>query len=263
MYDVTITDTLASSLVYVSATDIGPDGFAITDNTVLPGNVNLVIPQILAGQQAIIELRTRVDNTVNANAGNTFVNTATYTFANTPAGVPILGGSDTTASTLTIVEPVLAVAKSVANTTKPGLPPDAGDILRYTVTLTASGGAAPGDQYSNAYDVSLDDSLSLGLLYIDGTETVTPGSTIDLPVKVGDGITTPQSLSWSLAQQTVSRLISRLIDRGALRQGERISSGKRGQLSTSIEIVPEFAYSFGVAIFLDALAVTVMDFPAP
>ena len=62
------------------------------------------------------------------------------------------------------------------------------------------------------------------------------------------------------SQQTVSRLIARLIDRGALRQGERISSGKRGQLSTSIEIVPEFAYSFGVAIFLDALAVTVMDF---
>mgnify|MGYP001552148158 CR=1 FL=1 len=62
------------------------------------------------------------------------------------------------------------------------------------------------------------------------------------------------------SQQTVSRLISRLIDRGALRQGERVSSGKRGQVSTAIEIVPEFAYSFGVAIFLDALAVTVMDF---
>ena len=26
------------------------------------------------------------------------------------------------------------------------------------------------------------------------------GNTINLPVKVGDGITTPQSLSWSLAQ---------------------------------------------------------------
>lgn len=62
------------------------------------------------------------------------------------------------------------------------------------------------------------------------------------------------------SQQTVSRLIAGLIERGALRQGERVSSGKRGQLSTSIEIVPEFAYSFGVAIFLDALAVTVMDF---
>ncbi len=62
------------------------------------------------------------------------------------------------------------------------------------------------------------------------------------------------------SQQTVSRLISRLIERGALRQGERISSGKRGQVSTSIEIVPEYAYSFGVAILWDALAVTVMDF---
>lgn len=62
------------------------------------------------------------------------------------------------------------------------------------------------------------------------------------------------------SQQTVSRLISRLIERGALRQGDRVSSGKRGQISTSIEIVPEYAYSFGVAIFLDALAVTVMDF---
>lgn len=62
------------------------------------------------------------------------------------------------------------------------------------------------------------------------------------------------------SQQTVSRLISRLIERGSLRQGERVSSGKRGQVSTSIEIVPDYAYSFGVAILWDALAVTVMDF---
>ncbi len=62
------------------------------------------------------------------------------------------------------------------------------------------------------------------------------------------------------SQQTVSRLISRLIERGALRQGERVSSGKRGQVSTSVEVVPEYAYSFGVALFLDALAVCVMDF---
>lgn len=62
------------------------------------------------------------------------------------------------------------------------------------------------------------------------------------------------------SQQTVSRLIAGLIERGSLRQGERISSGKRGQLSTSIEIVPDYAYSFGVAILWDALAVSVMDF---
>ena len=62
------------------------------------------------------------------------------------------------------------------------------------------------------------------------------------------------------SQQTVSRLIVRLIERGSLQQGKRISSGKRGQLSTSIEVAPDYAYSFGVAILWDALAVTVMDF---
>ena len=62
------------------------------------------------------------------------------------------------------------------------------------------------------------------------------------------------------SQQTVSRLIASLIDRGSLRQGDRVSSGKRGQLSISVEIVPDFAYSFGVAILWDALAVTLMDF---
>lgn len=62
------------------------------------------------------------------------------------------------------------------------------------------------------------------------------------------------------SQQTVSRLIARLIERGSLRQGSRVSSGKRGQLSISVDIVPEYAYSFGVAILWDALAVTLMDF---
>jgi len=62
------------------------------------------------------------------------------------------------------------------------------------------------------------------------------------------------------SQQTVSRLISRLIKRGSLRQGERVSSGKRGQLSVNVEIVPEYAYSFGVSIMTDAIAVALMDF---
>ena len=62
------------------------------------------------------------------------------------------------------------------------------------------------------------------------------------------------------SQQTVSRLITRLVERGSLRQGERVSSGKRGQSSINVEIVPEYAYAFGVAILWDALAVTLMDF---
>lgn len=62
------------------------------------------------------------------------------------------------------------------------------------------------------------------------------------------------------SQQTVSRLLGRLIQRGSLRQGERVSSGKRGQLSVKVEIVPDYAYSFGVAMLWDALAVALMDF---
>lgn len=62
------------------------------------------------------------------------------------------------------------------------------------------------------------------------------------------------------SQQTVSRLLTRLVSRGVLRQGERVSSGKRGQLSVNVGIVPDYAYSFGVAVLWDAVAVTLMDF---
>ncbi len=62
------------------------------------------------------------------------------------------------------------------------------------------------------------------------------------------------------SQQTVSRLLSRLIERGSLRQGDRVSSGKRGQSSVNVQIVPDYAYTFGLGILWDALAVTLMDF---
>ena len=62
------------------------------------------------------------------------------------------------------------------------------------------------------------------------------------------------------SQQTVSRLLSRLVERGMLRPGERVSSGKRGQLSVKMEIVPDYAFSFGIAILWDAVAVTLMNF---
>ena len=62
------------------------------------------------------------------------------------------------------------------------------------------------------------------------------------------------------SQQTVSRLLSRLIKRGSLQQGERVSSGKRGKISVNVEIVPEYAYSFGISILTDAVAIALMDF---
>lgn len=77
----------------------------------------------------------------------------------------------------------------------------------------------------------------------------------------GGGMTQPViAQRTGLAQQSVSRLVNTLIDRGALYEGERKSDGRRGQPSMSVEIAPDFAYTFGVAMMTDALSVALMDF---
>lgn len=194
LYDVNITDALDTSLIYLSATDTSGNAFTVTDTSVLPGQVNLNIDQIPAGQQAIIEVRTRVGNTALANAGNVFTNTASYTFADTSGGVQIAGGSASTVTSITITEPLLAMAKSVVNVSNPAQPPTAGNILRYTLTLTASAGV----NFSDVFDASIEDSLSPGLAYSGNPVVTGAGNTITAPVIVGDGIVTGQNLSWSL-----------------------------------------------------------------
>jgi fimbrial isopeptide formation D2 family protein len=97
--------------------------------------------------------------------------------------------------TVTVVEPsIAAVTKSVNPATA-----TAGDIVRYSVTLTA--GADPAA--SDVFDVTVSDELDLGLAY-DGNPAVTVGSgvgadnTIGAPVVSGDGINQAQTLLWSL-----------------------------------------------------------------
>lgn len=63
-----------------------------------------------------------------------------------------------------------------------------------------------------------------------------------------------------LSQQTVSRLVNELVDRGALILGHRQASGRRGQPSMSISVNPDYAYSLGVALMTDAMSVLLMDF---
>jgi uncharacterized repeat protein (TIGR01451 family)/fimbrial isopeptide formation D2 family protein len=202
LYDVVISDTLHPSLEYVSATEVSGTGLVVTNNTVAPGNVSLAIPQIPAGQQAVIELRARVANNASANAGISFGNTAGYNYAISAGGSVIVGGSATTATSLTIVEPQLAINKNVVNLSNAGNPPLAGDILRYTLALTAVG-TGPGDNFTDVFDVRIDDSLSLGLAYQAGTATVNgAGNTITDPGVSGDGTATAQTLVWSLAAAT-------------------------------------------------------------
>lgn len=199
-HDITITDTLDSRLEYIDATVSG--GFTLIDSSVAPTNVNLRIDTIPGSQGATIQLRARVVNSAGVNAGDSFTNTLQYTYADTAGGVTINGGAATTPAPLRIIEPVLALGKAAANVTNPGNPPIAGDVLRYSLTFTATGGVG-NDNYSDAFDVSIVDTLSLGMVYQSGTQIVNgAGNTITDPTVVGNGTTTAQTLSWNLADAT-------------------------------------------------------------
>lgn len=75
------------------------------------------------------------------------------------------------------------------------------------------------------------------------------------------GTTQPEiAQNCGLSQQTVSRLVIELVERGALALGSRKVSGRRGQPSVAIAIAPDYAYSLGVALMTDAISVLLMDF---
>lgn len=63
-----------------------------------------------------------------------------------------------------------------------------------------------------------------------------------------------------IPQQTVSRMVKSLLERGVLCQTDRISSTSRGNPSFDLEANPSFAYSFGLSILLDAIGIALMDF---
>lgn len=62
-----------------------------------------------------------------------------------------------------------------------------------------------------------------------------------------------------VAQPTVSRLVSGLLDQGLIASGQKESHG-RGQPSQRLNICADYAYVMGIALFADALSVTLMDF---
>jgi uncharacterized repeat protein (TIGR01451 family)/fimbrial isopeptide formation D2 family protein len=193
--NVVVNDTLHGALGYVSATAT-LNGAPLSITPTLSGqSLTWALGTIAAGQQAVITLTTRVDNNPVANAGTSITNTAFYTCTDFTDGSATSG----TSSPLTLVEPAVAVTKTAANVTQPGTAPKAGDILRYTLTLTA----ASGTSFSGAFDAGLVDSLSLGLAYQAGTSSINgTGNTIINPTVLGDGNTTPQTLAWDLASST-------------------------------------------------------------
>ena len=197
LYNVNLLDTLPVNLTYqaLSATVIGGGyGGTISDITSSGNQVNITFgSEIAAGTQAIIRFNARVNNDLNTNILTApFGNTATYNFTSTPVpGAPILGLPGSTAVDVTVVEPDLVLqSKTVANITKGGVvPPDAGDILRYTITINAANGI----RNSDAFDVDIVDQLSGGLEFcslVDG------GGCADPVVSNGSPISsTPTSIT--------------------------------------------------------------------
>jgi uncharacterized repeat protein (TIGR01451 family)/fimbrial isopeptide formation D2 family protein len=191
LYDVVVTDTLDANLEYLGFTQTG--GPAVTDNSVAPA-LGFGVAHIPAGQQAVFTVRARVRNVPGAQQGIAINNTASTTYANTPGGIPQPAQASETV-TLHVVEPHITNITKSANPTTPA----AGETVRYSVTLTASGSTYSSD----VFDVTVTDALGLGLVYA-GNPAVTVGggvsanNTIGAPVITGDGINQAQTLLWSL-----------------------------------------------------------------
>ncbi|HDP90208.1 MAG TPA: DUF11 domain-containing protein, partial [Thioalkalivibrio sp.] len=192
LYEVEITDVLDPNLEYVDATVSGVDP-TLVSNTSTASELQIAIAEIPAGEQAVIELRARVRNIETARQGLIIENIAAYTYTNLPGGVryPPLSSA---AVPIELFEPYIEqVVKTPSLTT-----PTGGETLRYSVTLTATGGINP-----DVFDVTLIDTLDLGLVYA-GNPAVTVGeagtvgadNSIGEPVITGDGIDTPQTLVW-------------------------------------------------------------------
>ena len=70
-----------------------------------------------------------------------------------------------------------------------------------------------------------------------------------------EGITQPAIVRGTgLSQQTVSRLVADLTERGALQPGAKIASGRRGQPSITVTLAADYACSLGVALMTDAMS---------
>ncbi len=180
--NIVVSDTLHNVLSYMSSTVALKNGGPLSVTPSQSGQtLTWNLGNIQAGQQIIITLHARVANNTTAQAGVSLTNTASYTYNGIPAG-----STSGTSGQLTIVEPSVTAAKTVANVTQPGAAPGAGEILRYTVTLTAASGV----NYSSAYDLVITDTLSAGLQYVSGTSKINGGP-------LADPLISGQTLTWS------------------------------------------------------------------
>lgn len=63
-----------------------------------------------------------------------------------------------------------------------------------------------------------------------------------------------------IPQQTVSRVVKSLFDKDVFTQEHKSSDGSRGQPGYNLQCNPDFAYSVGIGILTDSIALAVMNF---
>jgi len=180
LYDVVVTDTLDANLDYLGFTQTS--GPAITDQSVAPG-LSFRVAQIPAGQQASSRCAPAFARPDRPAGRCDQQHGLLYIFQHlgrTRTARAVQWGRD-------------ALCRRAAHNDHQERQPDhaaAGETVRYSVTLTASGTTYSSD----VFDVTLTDTLALGLVYA-GNPAVTVGggvsanNTIGAPVLTGDGPT--------------------------------------------------------------------------
>jgi uncharacterized repeat protein (TIGR01451 family)/fimbrial isopeptide formation D2 family protein len=208
LYDVRILDDLSASgadMTLVGATVVSGGSWILTNTGTAS---SLVLEDLATGidipanGQVEIDITVELANTLTNQQGVTFSNTASYTYnrSNGNAVTQTNGGSGSTAA-VTVLEPNITTINKIVNNATPNV----GDVVRYSVTLTAEGST----DSSDVFDITLTDTLDIGLAY-EGNPTVTVGggvsadNNIGVPDIIGDGITTAQTLVWGLGSTDAS-----------------------------------------------------------
>jgi uncharacterized repeat protein (TIGR01451 family)/fimbrial isopeptide formation D2 family protein len=117
-----------------------------------------------------IQYYARVNNDLVTDSGDTLQNGAVLNYTNGETGAQETLSD--AAAAVTVVEPVLAAAKTVSNVTpgkQPADPPEGGDLIEYVIAVLNSG-------TSIAHDVNIVDTLPSALSLYTG---FTPTATID------------------------------------------------------------------------------------
>lgn len=63
-----------------------------------------------------------------------------------------------------------------------------------------------------------------------------------------------------LRQQSISRIVASLQEKGLVKSEKKLAEAKRGQQSQAFELVSDYCCSMGVAIMADTISIAIMDF---